>query len=82
MKRLFLFVAVCALMAAGCKDGVKENGKTQPSGDDLQPAAVAVAENASVDVFSFDELFTFFSCFGDNVMSDKYAAQSHEGRGL
>ena len=76
MKRLFLFVAVCALMAAGCKDGAKHNGDVQPSGDDLQQEAAAVVENTSVDAFSFDELFTIFSCFGDNVMSEKYAAQS------
>ena len=76
MKRLFLFVAVCALMAVGCKDGVKQNGNIQPSGDDLVPVAVENAESVSGDVFSFDELFTIFSCFGDNVMSEKFAPQS------
>ena len=77
MKRLFLFLAVCALTAAGCKDGAKGGAQTGESAD---PAVEAVAE-AQADTpadagFSFDELFRIFSAFGDNIMTPKFAPQS------
>lgn len=73
MKRLFLLLAVCALMAAGCKGGAKDNGSTPVSGNEAVPVA---SENTSDDRFSFDELFRIFSCFGDNIMTPKFAPQS------
>ena len=76
MKRLFLILAVCALTAAGCKDAGKSPVNVQPSGDDPQPVATESAESVESAAFSFDELFTIFSCFGDNIMSDKFAPQS------
>lgn len=70
MKRLFVLLAACALLLAGCKDGNK--GAEAPNAGQ-EPATKA--EDAQND-FTFDELFRIFSCFGENVMSDKFAAQS------
>lgn len=72
MKRLFLFLAVCALMATGCKDGAKNNGTVQNPGSETPVASTDQTGND----FSFDELFQVFSCFGDNIMSPKFAPQS------
>ena len=70
MKRLFVLLAACALLLAGCKDGNK--GAEAPNAGQ-EPATKA---EAAQNDFTFDELFRIFSCFGENVMSDKFAAQS------
>ena len=71
MKKLFLLLAVCGLMAASCKDGAKSGAQNDAPAD--EPAqAVASADKG----FSFDELFQIFSIFGDNIMSPKFAPQS------
>ena len=74
MKRLFLLLAVCALMAAGCKNGSK--GVAPVNEPDNVNTDVEEVETAVSQVFSFDELFRIFSTFGDNVMSSKFAPQS------
>ena len=71
MKKAVLFLAVCALLAAGCKGGTKD--VAQNNGNNENPAAVETADD---DHFTFDELFRIFSSFGDNIMSPKFAPQS------
>ena len=71
MKKAVLFLAVCALLAAGCKGGTKD--VAQNNGNNETPAVVETADD---DHFTFDELFRIFSSFGDNIMSPKFAPQS------
>ena len=71
MKKAVLFLAVCALLAAGCKGGTKD--VAQNNGNNETPSAVETADD---DHFTFDELFLIFSSFGDNIMSPKFAPQS------
>ena len=78
MKRLFLLLAACVLIAAGCKGGSKSPA-VLPANDGDQPVAQAPdagSKAAAGDDFSFDELFRIFSIFGDNIMSPKFAPQS------
>ena len=71
MRQLLILLAVCGLMAAGCKGGTNQNGTVQDPGNAPEVTATAPAD----DSFSFDELFGIFSLFGDNIMSPKFAPQ-------
>ena len=78
MKRLFLLLAACTLMATGCprNPGQSDGDQTvieNPDGNEADP--LTVAETTGKD-FTFDELFRIFSIFGDNIMSAKFAPQS------
>ena len=70
MKRLIYILAVCMLIAAGCKGGSQSAAKDPESTAEVDTKAVAGEE------FSFDELFGIFSIFGDNIMTEKFAPQS------
>lgn len=72
MKKLFLLLAVCALMATGCKVGANKSAVSTDESDNTETSAGFAANND----YSFDELFKIFSCFGDNIMTQSYAAQS------
>lgn len=72
MKKLFLLLAVCALMATGCKGGANKSAASNEASDNTETAAELAANND----YSFDELFKIFSCFGENIMTKAYAAQS------
>ena len=72
MKKLFLLLAACALMATGCKGGANKSAVSDNASDNTE----TVAELAANNDYSFDELFRIFSCFGDNIMTKAYAAQS------
>ena len=76
MKRLILLLAACVIVAAGCKGG----GQGKGSGTDAPVGAIETANDTKTSAlaaedFTFDELFGIFSCFGDNIMSDKFAPQ-------
>ena len=71
MKKLLLLLAACVLMATGCKGGTSKAAQENVT----EPAETAI-EPAFTTEFSFDELFRIFSCFGDNIMTKAYAAQS------
>ena len=77
MKKLLLLLAACTLIATGCKGG-NQSAANGEAADTVETAAEAAAETtAAVSAdFSFDELFKIFSCFGDNIMTKAYAAQS------
>ena len=78
MKRLILVLSVCALVAAGCKGGAKTDApeNTPESTPDSAPAVAEAVETAAADGFSFDEMFSIFSLFGNNIMTEKFAPQS------
>ncbi|MCR4824194.1 MAG: hypothetical protein K5849_02435 [Bacteroidales bacterium] len=77
MKKLFLLLAVCSLTLAGCKGGSRNAGQgaaetsAAPEAADAADTGWALGED-----FSFDELYSIFSIFGDNIMSRKFAPQS------
>ena len=77
MKKLLLLLAACATVAAGCKGGSKSAASGEAAGNaenvEIAPTGAPVAAGND---FTFDELFKIFSCFGDNVMTKAYAAQS------
>ena len=76
MKRFFLLLAACTMIAAGCKGGP---GKAPQAPADPSAEPVAAENGVKADAgqdFSFDELFKIFSLFGDNIMSAKFAPQS------
>lgn len=68
MKKLLVLIPLSVLLLC-CKGGDKTAAHVSAVVESDAPAAVAQA-------FTFDELFTVFSCFGSNIMSDKFAAQS------
>ena len=77
MKRLFILLAACTLIATGCKGGTKSSAQeNDPSSVAKETAAPAAAGSIDAEPFTFDELFKIFSAFGDNIMTKKYAAQS------
>ena len=75
MKKIVLLLAVCALTAAGCKNGAKTDTPVEPQDNGTPTAQVTPRQSGNKD-FSFDELFKIFSIFGDNIMSPKFAPQS------
>jgi len=76
MKRLFLILAACTLVATGCKGGTKgaASGEAAGKAENTETAAATKAAPAE-EGFTFDEMFKIFSCFGDNIMSDAFASQ-------
>ena len=77
MKKLFLFLALCALVLTGCPRNPGQNAGTgfsavNAEADDAIPDEVLEAVNEG---FSFDELFKIFSLFGDNIMTPHFASQ-------
>ena len=79
MKRFVLCLAVVVLALIGCK---KENGPqsgAQTLSNEDTPSVNAdspATAGGRYRDFSFDEIFSIFSLFGDNIMTDKFAAQS------
>ena len=84
-KFTLLLLAVCALLLAGCKGGVRNgaNGGPRtpdtpetPIAPDTPDAPAAPAATFTNEPFTFDELFRIFSQFGGNIMTKKFAPQS------
>ncbi|MBR0224065.1 MAG: hypothetical protein IJL93_07315 [Bacteroidales bacterium] len=78
MKKLLFILATALLLAAGCK-GEKAAKPVEPAADEASGNSVNTGNTvskASETNFSFEELFTIFSAFGSNIMTDKFAAQS------
>ena len=76
MKRLFLILAACTMVAAGCKGGTKgaASGEAAGKAENTETAAATKAAPAE-EGFTFDEMFKIFSCFGDNIMTKAFASQ-------
>ena len=72
MKKLLLLLAACLVIATSCKGGANKSA----AGNDANDNTETVAGLADNNDYSFDELFRIFSCFGDNVMTKAFAAQS------
>ena len=82
MKYLLYTIVLAALLAAGCKQGspavadpaaadVPEVSEVSGVQETTPPPATVRRED-----IPFDELFSIFSQFGNNIMTDKFAAQS------
>ena len=80
--KYFVIILSVAVLLTGCK---KDNGGQPAAAPAEEPAAETtetVAQTTPVlpDVrredFPFDELFSIFSLFGDNIMTNKFASQS------
>ena len=78
MKKLLLILAACTMIATGCKGGSNKSAAAsgEAAGNDANDNIEMVAGLAYNNDYSFDELFKIFSCFGDNVMTKAFAAQS------
>ena len=76
MRKLFLLLSACLLIATGCKGGTKSPAATADTTPVATETAAPVQGGSAGEAFTFDELFKIFSCFGDNIMTKKYAAQS------
>ena len=64
------------MVMAGCKSGTQGRASASDTSDASVEAAEAGAGTKAVgEGFTFDELFKIFSCFGDNIMSAKFASQ-------
>lgn len=84
MNRLFQLIIVCALLLVSCKGEKPAAGNE--GAEPVSPEVVAetktetepvTATPAAVEnTFTFDELFRIFSCFGGNIMTDKFASQT------
>lgn len=78
MKNILFILALAAILATGCKkegeQPVTNPGQEAPATEILEQAVPTPTGERRED-FTFDELFTIFSCFGDNIMTDKYASQ-------
>ena len=84
MKKLFQLIAVCTLLLVSCKGGTPAadiKGTDTVSTDVVtetktEAEPVAKTPAAVENTFTFDELFRIFSCFGGNIMTDKFASQA------
>lgn len=77
MKKLFLLLSACLLMASGCKGGIRSAAaESSPASAAPETSAPETTKSTSDAAFTFDELFKIFSIFGDNIMTAKFAPQS------
>lgn len=75
MRKLFLFLTACLLIATGCKGGTKSPAATADTTPAATETAASVQGGSAGGAFTFEELFGIFSCFGDNIMSEAFAPQ-------
>ena len=76
MKRLFLILAACTMVATGCKGGTKGAASGEAAGNTETTETAAGTKAAPAEEgFTFDEMFKIFSCFGDNIMTKAFAPQ-------
>ncbi|MBP5721155.1 MAG: hypothetical protein J6W82_08865, partial [Bacteroidales bacterium] len=84
MKRLFQLITVCALLLVSCKGEKPAAGNegAEPVSPEVvaetktETEPVTTTPSAVENTFTFDELFRIFSCFGGNIMTDKFASQA------
>ncbi len=75
MKKLLLILAACLTIVAGCKGGTRGKGSETAASEESIETTADTKVTAAAEGFTFDELFRIFSCFGDNILSDKFASQ-------
>ena len=84
MKKFLVLLVVASCLVFGCKKGDQIDKNVVDSGvvetqTVAQPAeAEPIAPQASVrrEDFPFEDLFSVFSLFGSNIMTDKFASQA------
>ena len=89
MKNFLFLMAMASLLVMGCKENKPTPGAattTDPIGATDVGTAPAT-DSKTVDLqkihqedYTFDQLFSIFSLFGGNIMTDKFAAQSVKDR--
>ncbi|MBQ6957110.1 MAG: hypothetical protein IJP77_00955 [Bacteroidales bacterium] len=89
MKNFLFLMAMASLLVMGCKENKPTPGAattTDPIGATDVGTAPAT-DSKAVDLqkihqedYTFDQLFSIFSLFGGNIMTDKFAAQSVKDR--
>ncbi|MBQ6073498.1 MAG: hypothetical protein IJK90_06260 [Bacteroidales bacterium] len=88
MKKFMILLAVASCLLIGCKKrnnavnaGVDtETTETPVVEQTTESEPVAVQASVSREDFPIDELFSVFSLFGKNIMTDKFASQAAKDR--